>query len=173
MKVLLKSNQVGRVTPCAPSGCSPATARRGLTRPTSEHSAFTMVEIALALAIIGFALVAIVGALPAGLNVQRENREETIIVQDANFLIDAIRNGARGLDDLTNYVESITNFSTFINPPAAPITTTNGYTYTEYTINNTLQPAGIAAQPAAEDPAYCPRGSGSHAWRRSRSWLFP
>jgi type II secretory pathway pseudopilin PulG len=73
-------------------------------------AAFTLVEIALALAIIGFAVVAIIGVLPFGLNVQRENREETIIVQEANFLLDAIRTGARGLDDLTNYVESITNY---------------------------------------------------------------
>ncbi|HLZ53286.1 MAG TPA: prepilin-type N-terminal cleavage/methylation domain-containing protein, partial [Verrucomicrobiae bacterium] len=37
---------------------------------------FTMVEIAICLAIIGIALVAIIGVLPAGLNVQRDNREE-------------------------------------------------------------------------------------------------
>lgn len=110
-------------------------------------SAFTMVEIALSLAIIGFALVAIVGALPAGLNVQRENREETVIVQDANFLIDAIRNGSRGLDDLTNYVEGITNYVTVFdvngNPrPGDP--EVFGYTYTDYTINNVVQPPGTA-----------------------------
>jgi type II secretory pathway pseudopilin PulG len=77
-----------------------------------KAAAFTLVEIALSLAIIGFALVAIIGVLPFGLNVQKENREETIIVQEATYLLDAIRNGARGLDDLTNYVESITNIST-------------------------------------------------------------
>lgn len=71
-------------------------------------SAFTMIEIAIALAIIGFALVAIVGVLPAGLNVQRENREETILNQDGPFLLEAIRSGAQGFDDLTNYVQSIT-----------------------------------------------------------------
>jgi type II secretory pathway pseudopilin PulG len=66
-----------------------------------------MVEIALSLAIIGFALVAIIGVLPIGMNVQRENREETIINQDAAVFMDAIRSGARGLDDLTNYVLAI------------------------------------------------------------------
>jgi type II secretory pathway pseudopilin PulG len=83
-----------------------------LLRNKQRSAAFTLVEIALALAIIGFALVAIIGVLPFGLNVQKENREETIVVQDANYLLDAIRNGARGLDDLTNYVESITNYVT-------------------------------------------------------------
>lgn len=71
-----------------------------------------MVEIAISLAVIAFALVAIIGVLPSGLTVQRENREETIINQDASVFINAIRNGARGLDDLTNYVYAITNWWT-------------------------------------------------------------
>ncbi|MDB6122030.1 MAG: hypothetical protein JWQ71_1023 [Pedosphaera sp.] len=75
------------------------------------QSAFTMIEIALALAVIGFALVAIIGVLPIGMSVQKDNREETIISFDANFLMDTLRNGARGQDNLTNYVLSITNYS--------------------------------------------------------------
>ena len=67
-------------------------------------AAFTLVEIAICLAIIGIALVAIIGVLPRGLDVQRENRERTVINQDATIFMDAIRNGARGADDLTNYV---------------------------------------------------------------------
>src|SRR5688572_11872570 len=39
--------------------------------------AFTMVEIAICIAVIGFALVAIVGVLPIGMQVQKDNREET------------------------------------------------------------------------------------------------
>jgi prepilin-type N-terminal cleavage/methylation domain-containing protein len=69
---------------------------------------FTMIEIAIALAVIAFALVAIIGVLPIGLNVQRDNRAETIINQDATYWLEAIRSGAQGLDDLTNYIESIT-----------------------------------------------------------------
>jgi type II secretory pathway pseudopilin PulG len=92
----------------------------------------------LAVAIIGFALVAIIGVLPAGLNVQKENREETIIVQDANYLIDAIRGGARGLDDLTNYVEAITNYVTYYNAnnDASPVET-RGYTFLTSATNST------------------------------------
>jgi type II secretory pathway pseudopilin PulG len=71
-------------------------------------SAFTMVEIAISLAVIAFALVAIIGVLPHGLSVQRENREETIINQDASVFLSAIRNGEWGLDSLTNYVMGIT-----------------------------------------------------------------
>lgn len=82
------------------------------TRDSGLKRGFTMIEIALCLAIIGFALVAIIAVLPTGLNVQRDNREETIINQDAIVWMNAIRNGAQGLDDLTNYVTGITNYWT-------------------------------------------------------------
>lgn len=90
-----------------------------LALSSRKAAAFTLVEIALSLAIIGFALVAIIGVLPFGLNVQKENREETIVVQEATYLLDAIRTGARGLDDLTNYVEGITNIVTVYAVDAA------------------------------------------------------
>jgi hypothetical protein len=67
-----------------------------------------MIEIAIAIAVIGFALVAIIGVLPRGLEVQRDNRSETIINQDGTFWIEAIRGGARGMDDLLDYVDDIT-----------------------------------------------------------------
>jgi type II secretory pathway pseudopilin PulG len=77
--------------------------------------AFTMIEIAIAIGVIGFALVAVIGVLPTGMNVQKDNREDTTISQDAPFFIDSIRNGGNftnafinhGLDFLTNYVEKI------------------------------------------------------------------
>jgi prepilin-type N-terminal cleavage/methylation domain-containing protein len=73
---------------------------------------FTMIEIAISLAIISFALLAIIGILPWGMNAQKENRQETIINQDATVFMDAIRSGSRGADDLTNYVMAITNYVT-------------------------------------------------------------
>ncbi len=83
---------------------------------TSKYSmrgaaAFTMVEIAISLGIIGFALVAIIGILPVGMSVQKDNREGTLINFDADFLLSAIRSGAGGQDDLTNYIIAITNYS--------------------------------------------------------------
>ena len=83
-----------------------------------------MVEIALCLAIIGFALVVIIGLLPLGMREQRDNRERTIINQDATVFVEAIRNGARGADDLVNYVYAITNYQTLF---PAGTTTINGY----------------------------------------------
>jgi prepilin-type N-terminal cleavage/methylation domain-containing protein len=78
-----------------------------VTRHPSLVTGFTLVEIAICLAIIGIALVAIIGVLPAGLDVQRENRERTVINQDATIFMEAIRNGAQGADDLTNYVYQV------------------------------------------------------------------
>jgi type II secretory pathway pseudopilin PulG len=68
-----------------------------------------MIEITISLAVIAFALVAIIGVLPYAMNVQRDNREETIINQDATVFMNAIQNGEQGLDYLTNYVIAITN----------------------------------------------------------------
>ena len=75
-----------------------------------------MIEIAIALGVIAFALIAIIGILPAGMNVQRETHQDTIIGLDGPFLLEVIRNGgptngpgtSTSLDFLTNYVESIT-----------------------------------------------------------------
>jgi hypothetical protein len=65
-----------------------------------------MVEIALCIAIIGFALVAIIGVLPSAMRVQQDNRADTIIDQDGIYLMEAIRHGSQGLDDLTNYIRN-------------------------------------------------------------------
>lgn len=60
-----------------------------------RQSAFTMVEIAISLGVIAFALVAILAILPTGLQTQRDNREDTLINQDARVILEAIRNGGR------------------------------------------------------------------------------
>ena len=101
-------------------------------RSFRSASGFTMVEIAISLGILAFALVAIIGVLPTGMKVQKENRNDTIINQDGLFFLEAIRSGAKGIDDLTNYVESVTvqygrEVVVFTNNPAAgPNWLTNG-----------------------------------------------
>jgi type II secretory pathway pseudopilin PulG len=100
------------------------------------QSAFTMVEIALSLAVIGIALVAIIGVLPIGMNVQKDNREETIVNQDATVFIQAIRNGVSSpyATDLTNYVYAITNFQT-VYPSGNAVVPTPGWG-SSYLTNN-------------------------------------
>jgi prepilin-type N-terminal cleavage/methylation domain-containing protein len=94
------------------------------------RSAFTMVEIAICLAIIGIALVGIIGVLPYGLNTERDTREETIINQDVATLLPIITQGMRGADDLTNYVYAITNYWTLYNADGTVNGSgVNGYTY--------------------------------------------
>lgn len=129
--------------------------------------AFTMIEIAISLAIIGFAMVAIIGVLPIGMNTQKDNREETIINQDAAVLLDAIRNGARGLDYLTNYVMAITNSVMEFDVHAQPVwpaVRVYGYTFTASTrdetplsppfpITNGLRIVGLLSTPKYQLPA--------------------
>jgi hypothetical protein len=62
--------------------------------------------------------------------VQQDVRQQTIVGQDANVFMEAIRNGSLGLDDLTNYVYAITNYWTQYGPGGTPgPTQVNGYTY--------------------------------------------
>lgn len=76
------------------------------TRRGGER-AFTMVEIAFSMAIVAFALVAIMGVLPTGMTVQKDNREDTIINNDGLYWLELLRSGSRGVDHLTNFVEEI------------------------------------------------------------------
>lgn len=132
-----------------------------------DHSAlragFTMIEIALCLAVIGFALVAIIGVLPIGMNVQKDNREETIINFDANYLMDAIRSGSRGLDNLTNYVIAITNTFTLCHTNGVPSgpTQINWYTPIDYSLKGTHYPTpaltnGTIIMGLLSQPKYIP-----------------
>jgi type II secretory pathway pseudopilin PulG len=73
-----------------------------------RERAFTMIEIALSLAVVSFALVAIMGVLPTGMTVQKDNREDILISQEGRLWLEAIKGGARGMEDLTTYVEEIT-----------------------------------------------------------------
>jgi hypothetical protein len=112
-----------------------------------------MIEIAISLAVIGFALVAIIGILPAGMNVQKENRQETIINQDMSVLMNAIRNGEQGLNDLTNYVRAITNYQTAYDLNGVPQgkTQTLGYTFSNgfggFALTNGYRIVGMLTTP--------------------------
>jgi hypothetical protein len=98
-----------------------------------------MIEIAISLAIIAFALVAIIGILPQGMEVQRQNREETTINQEAAVLLNAIRNGDQGLDDLTNYVMAIGITKTLYSSPSGSASAPTVALYTPTTVG----PGGI------------------------------
>ena len=101
----------------------------------NAKAGFTMVEIALSLAVVAFALVAIMGVLPTGMTVEKDNREDTLINQEGRYWLEAIKTGARGLDEITNYVENIridrieagnkTNTVEFENTPAKPLLPTD------------------------------------------------
>jgi type II secretory pathway pseudopilin PulG len=141
-----------------------------VTRHVSRVTGFTMVEIAISLAIIGIALVGILAALPRGLQIQRANREQTVINQDATVFIEAIRGGARGADDLTNYVYAITNYWTIYSANGSiSLSGINGYTYTSsyystsplytFQINSGARIIGLLSSPeyaSPDKPYYVP-----------------
>ncbi len=78
------------------------------SRSLRATAAFTMIEIALCIAVVAIAMVAIIGVLPAGLNVQKQNREESLLTQDAELLLNALRGGQTRLQDLLNYADRVT-----------------------------------------------------------------
>ncbi len=120
------------------------TSRTCSARYRAAGAGFTMVEIAICLAIIGLALVAIIGVLPLGMNVQRDNREETVINQDATVLMESIRNGVKTGWDLTNYVYAITNYQTpWDNTMKPGVTAVYGYSYIGSSLNGTASSFGI------------------------------
>jgi type II secretory pathway pseudopilin PulG len=68
---------------------------------------FTLVEIAISVAVIAFALVAVIGLLPLGMETQRDNRQETIANHDGTYLLEAIRGGSASLDELPRFVDAL------------------------------------------------------------------
>jgi len=65
---------------------------------------FTLAEVAIALAIVAFGLVAVLGILPMGVTVTRDNKEDTLIKNDAEYWMNAIRGGPLALEAI-NHVE--------------------------------------------------------------------
>ena len=160
---------------------SDRTGETPVPRPQVSRAAFTIIEIALCLGIIAFALVAIIGALPTGLNVQKKNREQTIIGLDAQLWVDAFRSGAMGYDDLTNYVLVITNqWTTYTyngkrgpytplygDGGGTPVTTTNDWytisnsSVTGYYLNNGANIIGLLSIPTWT-PVFLGHGAGDY-----------
>ena len=143
MKICLKhsSPSIAPILQMAEKG---KTSRTYSSRYRAAGAGFTMVEIAICLAIIGLALVAIIGVLPLGMNVQRDNREETVINQDATVLMESIRNGVKTGWDLTNYVYTITNIWTqFSSPSTVKATGVNWYNYDGSSIFGNPQTFGL------------------------------
>jgi prepilin-type N-terminal cleavage/methylation domain-containing protein len=142
---------VGRASPRAERG-APELCKGGSSVASPHQSGFTMVEIAISLAIIGIALVAIIGVLPLGMNVQKDNREETIINQDATVLLEDIRGGASSPfgADLTNYVYLITNTVTPYNNNGVATTPMQNYGYTlttPFALTNNARIIGLMSAP--------------------------
>ncbi len=122
-----------------------------------RQAGFTMIEIAICLAIIGIALVGIIAVLPVGMHTQRDTRQETIIAQDADYLMNLVRNGSHGPDDLTNYIIAATNYWYWEGPNVSGFGTI-GYNYNG--ANATL--SGGSYPPSTNFLSLAPINSGSN-----------
>lgn len=116
---------------------------------------FTMIEIALSLAIIAFALVAIIGVLPQGLTIQKSNREETIINQDGPFLLETIRSGGRGVEAISNAFRGIGKIS-IVTTNSALSETTNEVSFDGVFPASSSNIVGLLSIPAMSQVVWFP-----------------
>jgi len=127
----------------------------------SRRSGFTLVEVAISIAVVAFALVAIMGVLPTGMQVQKENSEETIINQEARLLIEAIRSGATNVHSLAGNLEWIQVYQVTNGVSGADQAfTPRWFPADGTTINNSwfgLQPPNLGYAPTA--PQYSHSGA--------------
>lgn len=65
-----------------------------MTSPRSQ-SAFSLVEVSIALGIVSFCLVALIGLLPAGINNNRSSNEETAAVNLLTAVVSDLRSTAK------------------------------------------------------------------------------
>jgi hypothetical protein len=66
----------------------------------NTQGGFSIAEVMLAVGVVAFGLVAVLGVLPVGLTVQKDNREETIIRYDAQYWMTVLRAGMQPTDAL-------------------------------------------------------------------------
>lgn len=92
----------------------------GLRR--ARAAGFTLVEIAISMAIIAFALSIIISILPSSLRVQRDVREESLVMADGQYVMEALQRGARGVDSLMPSVDQLTT-----NGVVVPMADLDGY----------------------------------------------
>ena len=111
-----------------------------------RQAAFTMVEIAICLAIVAFAMIVIMGVLPAGMLVQKSNREDTVINLEGQYFLEAIRGGAKGTPELLQAIDwvMITNS---LNLPTNSLQKQLRYVQSDFDANNISALIGLLSTP--------------------------
>ena len=71
--------------------------------------AFTMPEVALAVGVVAFGLVAVFSVLPFGIKAQRDNRDDTVIRYEGEYWAEALLGEGLDLADL-NRVEMVQTY---------------------------------------------------------------
>ena len=92
-----------------------------------KFKAFSLVEVVIAIGIVSFAVVAILGLIPAGLNTLKDSNGETVRAQ----IVRSIAASA-----LTANFSSLNAIASFDND-GQPLLPTDTATYPRYTVNST------------------------------------
>jgi type II secretory pathway pseudopilin PulG len=80
-------------------------------KPIPPIRAFSLIEVTLALGIISFALVAVMGLLPTGLSTQRHAVNQSFGVQGLNDVVQALQGIHVSTNGATNFLAPLENLS--------------------------------------------------------------
>ena len=100
-----------------------------------RQAAFTMVEIAICLAIVAFAMIVIMGVLPVGMQVQKSNREDTVINLEGQYFLESIRSGSLGTPELLSALDWIM-VTNSLNLPTNSLQKQLRYVQSDFDANN-------------------------------------
>lgn len=147
--------------------------------PAPDRSGFSLIEVTLSLGIIAFALVSVLGLLPAGLNSQKQASDQARGVQILNDVTQAVRgihekNGAlefapplKGLSGLKVFPGSQNSFALLEDGTLTAETDTSlgrrGTVYVEQKAQSANAPRGVFVSVAWPHTARRVNGSWSQA----------
>jgi uncharacterized protein (TIGR02598 family) len=89
-----------------------------------RHKGFSLIEVVLALGIVGFSLIGILGLFPVALNTAKDSQNETRVAFIAQSIYSDFRT-LRGIRDIQGNLHSLTNSTVLTNNYALEGTLTN------------------------------------------------
>lgn len=126
---------------------------RNYWRSIRDANAFSLVEVALALGILSFCMIAILGLIPTGLNALKTAQEQSRAVSTLNMVTTAVRSITPDLTSPTKYY-----FPSYLNDSTTPIGFSIGDTPSTYTFivdeDGSIHQSGSSATSAPRQTLY-------------------
>lgn len=86
-----------------PTGNTMLLMRSGTVRPLLRHRAFSLVEVTIAIGLVSFCLVAMLGVLPVGLSQERKSTDQTLATQALSAVVADFQNAATNATNTPAY----------------------------------------------------------------------